>query len=244
MSWRLPTRLPRERSAQPFVGYKLAYPMLSADGARVGFAGVLLGRSQVYGITAQARCVHNPRHRCPRRLCDCGFYCLHSRDAARALACDPRHHSAALLQVTASGRYIRYEDGLRYSHQRVRGLRVGRCRCGRAAELLVDAGDGQVGWRRLVGSCLACAGSRPALPFAGFAALAGADLSVTSEDPPAAPWTASAPADAPADVDQLVPLLTAEVALLQARLDDLQERLARLSPPPGGGHDAASQPER
>ena len=218
--------------------------MLSADGARVGFAGVLLGRSQVYGIVAQARCVHNPRHRCPRRLCDCGFYCLRSRDAARALACDPRHHSAALLRVTASGRYIRYEDGLRYSHQRVRGVRVGRCRCGRAAELLVDAGDGQVGWRRLVGSCLACAGSRPTLPFAGFAALAGAHVTVTSDDPPAAAWAAPVQAGAPADVDQLVPLLTAEVALLQARLDDLQEQLARLSPPADGGCGAASQPER
>lgn len=242
MSWRLPTRLPREHSTGPFVGYKLAYPMLSADGARVGFTGLLLGRSQVYGIAAQARCLYNPRHRCPRRLCDCGFYCLHSRDAAQALACDPRHHSAALLQVTASGRYIRYEEGLRYSHQRVRGLRVGRCRCGRAAELLVDAGDGQVGWRRLVGSCLACAGSRPALAFAGFAALAGADLSVTSDGPPPG-WAGPAPAGATADVDQLVPLLTAEVALLQARLDDLQERLARLSPPDGGA-GAASRPER
>lgn len=223
-------RLPTERTDGPIVGFKLAHPMLSADGARIGFAGVLLGWSQVYGTFATARCVQVPRHRCPKRLCDCGFYCLNSVDGARALACDPRHRHAALLEVSASGRYIRYEDGLRYSHQRVRAVRVGRCRCGHPAELLADAGDGQAGWHRLVASCLACVAGRPALTFDTFARLAGDRLTVGPDEAPA-PWTvATAPAHSAAPtVEQQVPLLHAEVALLQARLDDLQQRLARIS---------------
>lgn len=244
MSWLRSLRLPRERPSRPFDGYKLAYPMLSVDSTRVGFSGVSLGRSQVYGPVAEGVCIQSPRHHPPVRYCDCGFYCFHSLGAAQSLACDPQYRSAVVLEVLASGRYVRYEEGLRYSRQRVRVMRVGRCECGRPAEVLIDAGTGQVGWRRLVGACALCAGWRPALTLAAFARLAGHGLRVAPDDEERTGARAAAMTplaayrdDGPADPDRIVPLLTAEVALLQGRLDELQERLERLSRPGGGEGD-------
>ena len=137
--------------------------MLSADGTAVGFNGVALGRSQVYGTVAEAVCVQSTRHRCPSTWCDCGFYCFHDADQARALACDEQYERSVLLEVLASGRYVSYELGLRYQRQTVRSVRLGRCRCGRTSAALDDVGGGIVGWRRLEPVCRECAGRRAVL---------------------------------------------------------------------------------
>jgi hypothetical protein len=75
----------------------------------------------------------------------------------------------------------------------------------------VQTGTGLVGWRRLMPACASCAGHRPSLGFREFAGLLGG------------------PAMDGVDREALVPLLSAEVALLQARLDEVQEQLARLT---------------
>lgn len=213
MRWR--TRHP-EHSDQPLGGFKLAHPMLSADGTRIGFSGVTVGRGHVYRVVDDAVCVQGGKHSCPSRWCDCGFYCFHDVGAAQDLACDPEHRDAVLLQVAASGRYRRYERGLRYSRQRVRAVQIGRCRCGRPATGFADTGSGSVGWRRLVPSCVACVGTRPRVDADRFGSLAGVTVTCT-----AAPGEPENPAG-------LVALLSAEMSLLQARLDDMQARLERL----------------
>lgn len=227
----------RDAEPQPALpGHKIAYPVVSADGRRVGFNGVALGRTQVYGRVADAVCIQSSRHRCPSSWCDCGFYCFHDAAEARDLACDPQYRDSVLLDVLASGRYIRYEKGLRYARQTITAVRVGRCACGRPAAALADAGGGLAGWRRLAPVCGLCAGLRPVLSLETFGRLApgvtvtpdaGVDDSVFSPLPRAAE-----PVDA-LDVDDaaLVPLLSAEVALLQARLDEVQRRLERLTRP-------------
>jgi hypothetical protein len=138
-SW--PAGPPRgERPDRPFTGYKLAHAVLSADGTRAGFAGLTLGATRVYGVTAEASCVWNSRHAPPRRWCGCGFYCLHALGDALALSCATENRSALLLEVAAAGRYIRYERGLRYSRQRVRVITQARCDCGHAASALTEPG--------------------------------------------------------------------------------------------------------
>jgi hypothetical protein len=221
--------------------------MLSSDGAAVGFNGVALGRSQVYGTVAEAVCVQSSRHRCPSTWCDCGFYCFHDAESARALACDEQYERSVLLEVLASGRYVSYELGLRYQRQTVRSVRVGRCRCGRTAAALDDVGGGIVGWRRLEPVCRECAGRRAVLSLEKFGALAGVPVS-GDEGGGYAPMGPLAPlSDAdrearlpdvgghgplPDDPEAEIPLLTAEVTLLQARLDELQRRLGRLTDRP------------
>lgn len=215
--------------------------MISADARRVGFNGVALGRSQVYGTLADAVCIQSPRHRCPSSWCDCGFYCFHTLDDARDLACDAQYQHSVLLSVLASGRFVRYELGLRYARQTVQAVRVGRCACGRAATALADGGPGIVGWRRLHPVCGLCAGPRPVLSLQAFGALAGG-LAVSGDealaDSPLAPagdgGTTHGDLGVGAigeqlDESALVPLLSAEVALLQARLDQVQSRLEQLT---------------
>jgi hypothetical protein len=256
--WPPVRRVPKERPAGPLRGHKLAHPMLSADGTRAGFAGVTLGRASVYEVVADAECAQGGRHRCPSRWCDCGFYCVHTLADAQALACDPDYRYAVLLDVVASGRYIRYERGLRYARQRVTTVRVGRCACGHRAGLFVETGSGTVGWRRLVAVCQDCAGTRPSIALDAYSRLlsgvpvraedTGAVAAPGTADPAtpapalpvqrtpaaaadavlAAPETASPMSEVPPEA--LVPLLTAEVALLQARLDEVQRQLARLTP--------------
>lgn len=219
----LPSGRRRERRQAPWRGYKLAFPMVSADGSRAGFTGVVMGRQQPYGLSAEAVCALGVQHRCPSRWCDCGFYCFHRCEDARALTCDPQYAGTVLLEVQASGRYIRYEKGLRYAHQRVTEVAVGRCGCGWGAEVLAVTGAGVVGWGQLMPMCRACLQSRPALTLAEFAALLG-EIPVRTEGPairPAAP-------DAAAE-DQLLPLLSAEIAVLHARLDELQSQLDRFT---------------
>lgn len=223
------SRTPQEQQAGPLVGYKLAYPMLSADGTVAAFSGVTLGRAHVYRRVDDAICAHGSRHECPSRWCDCGFYCFHEAADARELACAPEHQGAVHLEVAASGRFRRYELGLRYSRQRVRSVRLRACRCGRAATVLADTGSGSAGWRRLDPVCSSCAGHRPVLTTDDFGRLAGG-LPVSSDEvggtvgasEPAAPDD-----DVPGDAGA-VAVLTAEVALLQAQLERMQQRLDEL----------------
>ncbi|WP_433802743.1 hypothetical protein [Actinomycetospora sp. CA-084318] len=208
--------------------------MLSADGTAVGFNGVALGRSQVYGTVAEAVCVQSPRHRCPSTWCDCGFYCFHEADQARALACDEQYERSVLLEVLASGRYVSYELGLRYQRQTVRSIRLGRCRCGRSAAALDDVGGGIVGWRRLEAVCRECAGRRAVLSLDRLTRLAGVPVTVDegterSVLAPLAPLPDDASPELPPEAE--IPLLSAEVTLLQARLDEVQRRLERLTDP-------------
>lgn len=220
--------------------------MVSANGTRAGFGGVTLGRTSVYGLIADAVCAQGGRHHCPSRWCDCGFYCVHTLDDARALACDPDYRYTVLLDVAASGRFVRYERGLRYAHQRVTSVRVGRCTCGERARVLVEAGGATVGWRRLVPVCPGCAGTRPVLSFGAFSRLlAGVPVRTDPDERPGEPphtppgptpsiprqpGAAESPDMSGVPAEALVPLLTAEVALLQARLDEVQRQLSRLTP--------------
>jgi hypothetical protein len=117
---------------------------------------------------------------------------------------------------------------------------VGQCSCGRPAATFIKTELVPPGWHRLLGTCAACAGHRPVIPFSEFARLLDgppvtADDAAQPHGPGGASDTAASsggPAAQPLDgVDReaLVPLLTAEVALLQARLDELQRQLARLT---------------
>jgi hypothetical protein len=257
-----------ERPDRPFTGYKLGHAVLSADGTRTGFAGLTLGATRVYGVVAEAECVWSRRHAPPRRWCGCGFYCLHDLSDARSLACATENRAALLLEVTASGQYIRYERGLRSSRQRVRAILDAQCGCGRPGTGLADAGSGLIGWRHLAPVCASCAPGRPVItlteftnrldgpvriapllsgaPLAG-AALQGAPLQAAPlegaplEGAPLAGASAASAitgpyATAPGAAGQPAPdlgtespiaVLTAEIALLHARLDDLQSRLER-----------------
>ncbi|GGR92098.1 hypothetical protein GCM10010252_33580 [Streptomyces aureoverticillatus] len=214
-------RLPEERPEEPPTGYKIAHPVLSQDGTRAGFAGVSLGGSLPYGALDDAHCAYGRRHRAPHRRCDCGFHCVHERAAAEGLLCTAEHRSAALLQVTVLGAYIRFEQGFRYARQRVRTVTVQPCDCGAAASRLADAGWGRPGWRALEGVCGTCGrgAGRTAVSLGRFAAVAGEGLRVVAESPVSAD---------PVAAGLGLPELTAEAALLQARLDWFQSQLGRL----------------
>lgn len=229
-----------ERPECAFTGYKLAHAVLSADGTRAGFAGLTLGADQVYGAAGEAACVWNTRHAPPRKWCGCGFYCLHELNDARALGCATENRSAVLIEVAAAGRYIRYERGLRYSRQRVRMIRESQCGCGRPGTGLADAGTGLVGWRHLTPVCGRCSASRPPILSMGhFAALLDPSvrvaLALTGEFP-AGTGTGSVSVSVsgtdrlgrplpPGAGEPPFAVLSAEIALLHARLDDIQSRL-------------------
>ncbi|MER5524464.1 hypothetical protein ABT075_07580 [Streptomyces sp. NPDC002677] len=217
-------RLPAERPTEPPTGYKIAHPVLSQDGARAGFTGVSLGGALPYGVLDDASCVYGRRHRPPARLCDCGFHCVHGRDAAEALLCTAEHRAAVLLEVSVLGAYIRFERGFRYARQRVRTATVGPCACGAPAVALADAGWGRPGWRALAAACGGCVRARTSVSLAGFARLAGEGLRVAAGG---AGVVAAEPVPVPGEGFG-VPELVAEAALLQARLDWFQSQLARL----------------
>jgi hypothetical protein len=218
-----------ERPDRPFTGYKLAHAVVSADGGRTGFAGLTLGASRVYGVIGDACCVWNHRHAPPRRWCGCGFYCLHALADARSLACATENRSALVLEVAASGRYIRYEHGLRYSRQRVRAILEAQCACGRPGSALADAGSGLIGWRHLAPACHTCLSGRPALTLRDFTSRLDGQVRV----PPLLPAVSlisdisSASSTSGYSAESPIAILTAEIALLHARLDDLQSRLDR-----------------
>jgi hypothetical protein len=222
-----------EHPDRPFTGYKLAHAVVAADGLRTGFAGLTLGAARVYGVVGDAACVWNHRHLPPRRWCGCGFYCLHDVADARDLGCATENRTALLLEVTASGRYIRYERGLRYSRQRVGAILDATCGCGRPGVALTDAGSGLVGWRHLAPTCGSCVQGRPALTLRDFTARLDGPVRIA---PVAAAVTlpmnaldAQDTADLPqaSAAESPIAVLTAEIALLHARLDDLQSRLDR-----------------
>lgn len=215
-----------ERPGRPFTGYKLARAVLSADGLRTGFAGLTLGATRVYGATGDAECVWSRRHAPPRRWCGCGFYCLHDIADARSLACATENRSALLLEVAASGRYIRYERGLRYSRQRVRGILDAQCGCGRPGAALTDAGSGVIGWRYLNPACGACAGDRAVLTLSEFASRLDRPVGLAPPLSAVSPHAGGARAADTAQAEEPpFAVLAAEIALLHARLDDLQSRL-------------------
>ena len=205
---------------------------MSADGQRAGFVGLSIGGRRVYGVTAEASCVWNRRHAPPKRGCGCGFYCFSTLAEARALSCATDNRAAVLLEVAASGRFIRYERGLRYNRQRVRTVRAGSCTCGRPASCLADAGSGFVGWRCLAALCAVCAAGRPSITFGEFAACMDEPVSVgtgTRTGARARAWTTPAVVSGgePSPHPSSIAVLTAEIALVHARLDDLQARVAR-----------------
>jgi len=215
-----------EQPDRPFTGYKLAHAVVSADGARTGFAGLTLGATRVYGVISEACCVWNHRHAPPRRWCGCGFYCLHALADARSLGCATENRPALLLEVAASGRYIRYERGLRYSRQRVRAVLDAQCACGRQGLALADAGSGLIGWRHLAPVCGTCASGRPALTLRDFAARLDGPSPVRVQPLlSGASLTSGLPSPEAVSGESPIAVLTAEIALLHARLDDLQSRL-------------------
>ena len=176
-----------ERPEQPFTGYKLAHAVLSADGTRAGFAGLTLGADQVYGVKADATCVWTPRHMPPRRWCGCGFYCLHELADVRALGCATENRTALLLEVIASGRYIRYERGLRYSKQRVLVIRDAWCVVRPPRNCPRRRGD-RAGWLAAPGPDVRPVRGRPALSLPEF--VARLDAPVRIEQPMAGPGLA------------------------------------------------------
>ena len=225
--WRLETD---ERPDRPFTGFKLARAVLSADGTSAAFTGLTLGASQVYGAVAEASCVWNRKHVPPRRRCGCGFYCLHSLEQARELGCLTSNRSALLLEVAACGQYIRYELGVRYSRQRIRAIRDCWCACGRPGTALADAGTGLVGWRHQSPVCELCAAQRrgrPVLRMAEFAALLSGSVLVEPAPAVAGAADTGAADPEPRIAESPIAVLTAEIALLHARLDDLQSRFER-----------------
>jgi hypothetical protein len=235
-------RAAQEGQDRPYTGFKLAHAVLAAEDGRAGFAGLSIGAQRVYETIAEASCVWSRRHAPPRRRCGCGFYCLNSLAEARALSCATANRAAVLLEVVASGRFIRYERGLRYSRQRVRAVRVGPCGCGRPAAGLADAGRGLVGWRQLMPSCAACAAHRYQVTFGSLAARLGGEVPVMADEDaagrpgpiPGAPARAGiASPDGPADAEAIA-ALGAEIALVHARLDHLQTQVRGLQ----GGPDA------
>ncbi len=227
-----------ERPERPFTGYKLAHAVLSADGATAGFTGLTLGAASVYRAVGDASCVWNRRHAPPRRWCGCGFYCLHDLAGARALSCATENRSALILEVTASGRYIRYERGLRYSRQRVRSILDAQCACGRPGTALADAGSGLIGWRHLAPVCASCTAGRPTLTLGEFTARLDGNVRVapllSSTSLALGGQGKSEPQERRGELRRELPpgageppiaVLAAEIALLHARLDDLQSRL-------------------
>lgn len=230
-------RLPEETSAVPLTGYKLAQLLLATDGDSVAFAGMSVGSRRVYTTAGEAECVLHAKHSPPHHRGSCGFYCVHTPEAARAMAEDSTYRGGVLLEVSASGRFIRYEKGLRYQKQRVRAVRIGLCECGRRAEVFVAGGAGLVGWRRLLPVCEVCAGSKPQVSRDQIAALLPG-VPVTRDEGARPLDDLPGPSNAWGDAgDAKVALLSAEIALLQARLDAVQARLASME-------DAGPQPPK
>lgn len=225
--------LPVEHPAGPLHGYKLAHPMLSADGRAAAFGGIWSSSQAVYRAEDTAVCFWNQGHSPPKRRCSCGFYCLHDLEAARAMACEARYRSTVILAVEVSGRFVRYEQGFRYSGQRVLSVRLHRCECGRPATVLVDSGTGVTGWLRLQPRCLRCSGPQRPFTLPQYAALLGGRVPVDGDESleGAGPigGTLEATAGAEGDPASSLSLLAAEVALLQARVDSLQAELHRRS---------------
>ena len=149
---------------------------------------------------------------------------MNSLRKALSLGCATENRSALLIEVAASGRYIRYERGLRYSRQRVRVIKQTGCACGRPGTALADAGSGLVGWRHLAPVCDLCAAGRPVMTLREFVARLDGRVRIdTEQDGLAQLGISTMPLQATGEPPYAV--LAAEIALLHARLDDLQGRM-------------------
>jgi len=89
--------------------------------------------------------------------------------------------------------------------------------CGAPADVLADTGRGLTGWRRLQPACTLCSRRGATLSRTAFASLLGGDVTITPGEP-----------IEDTDVPAALATLSAEVALLEARLDDVQRELARI----------------
>jgi hypothetical protein len=108
--------------------------------------------------------------------------------------------------------------------------------CGRPGAGLADAGSGLIGWRHLAPVCGGCLAGQPTLTLADFTARLDGPVRVASLLS-ATSLTGNGRNQAgqgrPAERDLVlsraaespIAVLTAEIALLHARLDDLQSRL-------------------
>lgn len=206
--------------------------MLSADRRVAAFGGIWSSGQAVYRLRDTAVCFWNQSHRPPKRRCSCGFYCLHSLEAAQAMACEQEYRSTVILMVEVTGRFIRYEEGFRYSSQRVTGLHTNRCGCGRPVTEFVDSGTGIRGWVRLRPCCHLCGSPKEPITLPQFASLLG-DIRLLSPQVREGELLGTPASGGPGvqpdpGRDSQLSLLTAEVALLQARVDSLQAEVSRL----------------
>lgn len=67
----------------------------------------------------------NPPHEVPSELCTCGFYAYAEPDSA--IHHDQNDDRCVLVEVAISGKYLWYENGYRYAHQRVKTVHIGGC---------------------------------------------------------------------------------------------------------------------
>lgn len=146
------------------------------------------------------------------------------------MACEGQYRSTVLLEVEVTGRFIRYEHGFRYSKQRVLAVHVNRCLCGRPATVFVDSGAGVTGWLQLQPCCLRCSAPKETITLAMFRTLLG-DPSphMVAAPPETSEPVGCAAGAADTEAARSLNILSAEVALLQARVDNLQAQVSRLT---------------
>ena len=99
--------------------------------------------------------------------------------------------------------------------------------------MLVDSGAGITGWLQLQPCCRQCRGSKEIITPAKFGALLGDPALIKAEATPSdresGAWVRDTLAAVAEEDASSLSVLTAEIALLQARVDSLQAQLSRLS---------------
>lgn len=121
----------RKNASAKLIGYKRANLRISSNN------NIVLQSMHGRGLTAldaNAKCDYtsygfatSSLHSAPDWGCDCGFYAYDNVQDAVEHTHDP---STVLIKVVISGKYIRYQLGWRYAHQRVTEVIVGRCSAG------------------------------------------------------------------------------------------------------------------
>ena len=135
------------------IAYKVNYFMNSTDG------GIVLSpynySSTYTNLNDEADCVAtswNNNHfqeQIPVWDCSCGFYAYKS--AVEAFGHDEHSYytnNSYVLEVVISGKYIEYEKGYRYAHQRVQSVIVSNCfeeTCYAAATCFVESSPEKLG---------------------------------------------------------------------------------------------------
>ena len=69
-------------------------------------------------------------HKIPSKICTCGFYAYESRSGAEFHAQPNSFYgtdTSVLMEVAISGKFIQYQKGYRYAHQRITKVIVGKC---------------------------------------------------------------------------------------------------------------------